>query len=124
MIYLNFQNVEELIFNNKEVQNLLPIDFFNYFEQWRLAQRFPMLKQVGKSAILDFLNGLKDEQADILSDYFEERVVVEKLYYNLSQNRTISLSEENVCDFLCDFQGFNYFTTSRDKENLHITFWR
>ena len=100
MIYLNFKNVEELIFNNKEVQNLLPIDFFNYFEQWRLAQRFPMLKQVGKSAILDFLNGLKDEQADILSDYFEERVVIEKLYYNLSQNRTISLSEGNICDFL------------------------
>ena len=83
-----------------------------------------MLKQVGKSAILDFINSLNEEHSEILSDYFEERVVVEKLYYNMSHSKTMSLSGDNICNFLCDFEGFNYFTTSRDKENLHITFWR
>jgi len=43
MLTINFQNVEEIIFQNQDVQNLLPSNYQNYIQQWKLAKRFPKL---------------------------------------------------------------------------------
>ena len=42
MIVINLQNVEELIFFDKETYELFP-DSKVYFDQWMLAQRIPSL---------------------------------------------------------------------------------
>jgi hypothetical protein len=124
MIQLNFSNVEELIFFNKEVQNLLSIEKFSIFEQWRMAKRISFLSSIGKQAILDFLNTLNEEDIFILEKYFNEKIEVEKLNYTVVHNLIIPISESHICNYLCKTEGYNYFSTWRDEENLHITFWR
>lgn len=124
MIQLNFSNAEDLIFFDNEVQNLLPIEMFSIFEQWRMAKRIPYLSSLGKQAILDLLNTLTDDHLLILERYFGEKIEVEKLNYTVVQNFTIPLSESEICESLCELKGMNYFSTWRDDKNLYITFWR
>lgn len=124
MKYLNFMNVEELIFQNDEIKHLLPSYYWSFFDQWRLGKQLPMLRQVGKAAVLDFLNQLKDEDIEKLEEYFEERIVVEKLNYSAVFNVKIPLSETEICQKLCGIEGFNYFSTWRDESYLYISFWR
>tara|TARA_B100000941_G_C28239736_1_gene415862 strand:- start:206 stop:583 length:378 start_codon:yes stop_codon:yes gene_type:complete len=125
MLYINFSNVEKLIFeNSEEIKQILPPYYWSFFEQWKLGKQLPMLKQVGKSAMLDFLNHIKDEDVDLLEEYFDERIVVEKLNYSTVQNLKIPISEKDICQKLCEVIGFNYFSTWRDDKFLYISFWR
>lgn len=124
MLQLSFSNIEELIFHDRDAQKLLPIDFFNHFEQWRIAKRFPMLKTLGKQAVLDVLNQLNDQNVFALETYFGQKIIVEKLSYSVVKNLKIPLIEKEICDALCVVDGFNYFGTWRDDRYLYITFWR
>lgn len=124
MKYLNFSNVEELIFYDREAQKALPAHMFSLFEQWRLGQRLPMLKDIAKQAALDFLNSLEDEDVTALEEYFGEKIIVERLNYNIAQSLRIPLNESTICNLLCDIEGFVYFSTWRDADFLYITFWR
>lgn len=124
MLYLNFSNVEELVFYDTEAQRLLPQHMFSIFEQWRMAKRIPFLREMGKHAILDFLNTLGDDDVAVLEEYFGEKIVVEKLNYSVAMNLKVPLSEARVCEALCGVEGFNYFTTWRDDEYLYISLWR
>ena len=84
-----------------------------------------MLREVGKQAMLDFLNEVNNDHLSLLEDYFDERVVVEKLNYDIVENVKLPLSEAGmVCDHLCRIEGFNYFSTWRDESYLYISFWR
>jgi hypothetical protein len=124
MLNLNFSNVEELIFFDTDLQDLLPVEFYSIFEQWRMAKRIPYLASMGKQAILDFLNVLTEDDLFILEQYFGEKIMVEKLSYTAVQNFTIPLSDSAICDHLCKIEGLNYFSTWRDENNLYVTFWR
>lgn len=125
MKYLNFSNVEELIFQDRDAQKVLPAHMFSLFEQWRLAQRVPFLRELGKQALLDFLGGLSDEE-DIptLEEYFGEKIIVERLNYNVAESIRIPLNESTICKELCDIEGFNYFSVWRDEDFIYISFWR
>jgi len=122
MITLNFTNVEELIFEDRKAQSVLPGHFFSIFEQWRLAQQLPQLREVGKHAILDFINGLDDTHLELLEAYFDERVTIERLNYSVAKNIKVPLGE--ACDALCRVDGFNQLGMWRDDEFLYISFWR
>jgi len=124
MLYLNLTTAENLIFENKDVQKLLPIHMFSYFEQWRLGRRIPMLRQMGKMAIVDFLDQLNDEHISILESHFSERIFLERLNYRTVENYKISLSEKQICEELCNIISLPYFSTWRDAEYLYISFWR
>lgn len=124
MKLINFSNVEELIFFDQDVQKALPPHMFGLFEQWRMAQRIPFLRQLGRQALLDLLNGLTDVEITILENHFGEKIIVERLNYNIVQNITIPLSELALCETLCEIQAFGYFNTWRDQDFLYITFWR
>jgi hypothetical protein len=125
MIELNFSNVEELVFYDKEAQKFLSPNYFSIFEQWRIAKRLPMLGGIGKQAILDLLNNLTSDDIDSLETYFGEKVVVQKLNYSVNQNLKVPLADANiVCRTLCEVVDYNYFATWRDEEFLYISFWR
>ena len=124
MKYLNFSNVEELIFHDREIQGRLPQHMFSVFEQWRLAQRIPFLREMGKSALLDCLNALEDDEVAILEEYFGEKIIVEKLNYSITDDIRIPLNESSLCQALCEIEGFNYFSTWRDEDFLYISLWR
>lgn len=124
MINLNFSTVEELIFQNEEVQKILPPEFNNYFESWKLGKRLPMLRQLSKTALLDFLNHLQDNHIQELEKYFEDRIILERLSYDIVRNLKIPLSESAICKDLCDIIGFKYFTIWRDDQHLYLSLWR
>jgi len=124
MLYLNFSNAEELIFWDTAVQRLLPVHMFSIFEQWRLAKRVAFLREVGKQAILDFLNTLTEEDVAVLEQHFGEKIVVERLNYTVAMDLKIPLAESKACEELCKVEGFNYFSTWRDDEYLYLSFWR
>lgn len=125
MLLLNFANIEKLIFQDRDIQNILPPNMFSYFEQWRMGKQMPFLRQIGKSAMLDFLNNLNPEHIEILEEYFGERVVVERLNYSVAMNIEIPLDKaQESCDRLCEINGDFYFSTWRDKQKLYISFWR
>lgn len=124
MKHLNFSTAEELIFRDSGAQQVLPSYFASYFESWRLGKRVPMLRQFAKTAILDFINQLDESHTKTLEDYFGEKVIVEKLNYNIVRNIKIPLSETEVCKTLCEIVGFNYYSLWRDELYLYISFWR
>ena len=123
MQYLNFSTAEELIFENREVQNLLPTHMFSYFEQWRLGKQVPMLRQVGKRAILDFLDQLDEDHVQILEGYFCERIILEKLNYRTVENYKVLLSDPDLCEHLC-WVNFPYLSVWRDDKYLYVSHWR
>jgi hypothetical protein len=124
MKIVNFSNVEELVFYDKNLQNILPDHMFGFFEQWRLSKRLPFLRNVGKQALLDFINSLNEEDINILELYFGEKIIVQKLNYNIVENLKIPLNNAQICEALCEIQSFNYFSTWRDEQFLYISFWR
>lgn len=125
MLNINFTNVEPLIFENADkIQPLLPSYYSSFFEQWKLGRQLPMLKQVGRSAMLDFLNHISDEDIAKLEEFFDERIVIEKLNYSIVQNLQIPLDQKDICQKLCEIIDFNYFSTWRDDKFLYISFWR
>jgi len=125
MQYINFSNVEKIIFeNSEEIKKFLPPYYSSFFEQWKLGQQLPILKQVGRSAMLDFLNHIREEDIKKLEEFFGERIIIEKLNYSTVKNLKIPLSQKEVCQKLCEVIGFNYFSTWRDDEHLYISFWR
>lgn len=122
---MNFSNVEKLVFHDPELQSLLPPHMFSYFEQWKMGKQMPFLKQIGKSAMLDFLNNLNEDHIAILEEYFGERVIVERLDYSVAMNIEIPLTDANeVCKRLCEVEGNYYYSTWRDDKTLYISFWR
>jgi hypothetical protein len=121
---LNFSNVEEFIFWDKAVQAVLPSHTFSIFEQWRLAQRHPFLRDIGKQAVLDLLNVITDQDIVALEEYFGQRILVEKLNYSLVLNLQIPLDQTEICQRFCEIDGFNYFSTYRDDKHLYVCCWR
>ena len=124
MLQLNFGNAEELVFRNEAAQAVLPPYFANYFESWKLAKRMPTLRQLGKTAVLDFLSGLRDDHVAALEQFFGERIVVERLNYSAVTNVKIPLEEIEACKCLCEAVGHHYFSMWRDDRSLYVTFWR
>ena len=123
MKHINFANIEELVFEDEELQRRLPSHMFSYFEQWRMGKRIPMLRQMGRQAMFDLLSVL-DEAIETLEDYFDETVFVETLNYNIVQNLKIPLAETKICEELCKMSGFSYCSTWRDNEHLYISMWK
>lgn len=124
MVILNFQTVEELLFRNEEAQAVLPPYFASYFESWKLSKRIPALKQLGKSSVLDLLNGLQDEHVAALELFFGERIEVETLNYKAIRNVKIPLTDVETCRCLCEASGFSYMNIWRDNRFLYVSMWR
>jgi hypothetical protein len=125
MMRLNFSNIESLILENGDLKYILPSSLHPYIEQWKIGQQFPMLRQLGRQALFDLINALDDKTIESLEKFFGQRIIVEKLNYNIVENIMVPVEDAAViCDHLSKIRGFNYFSTWRDDKYLHITFWR
>lgn len=126
MIVINIKNVEEKVFENNEIwKNLYDIKHLK--DQWNLSKATPVLRYLGKKSILDFLNGVKQKHIDVLSNFFQEEVTVEKFDYHSIKNFTFSndqkIDEElNLMEYKNEL--YSYFSTYKDKDNFYVTFWR
>lgn len=118
MILLNLHNVEDLIFYNKEIRNLLP-ELKPTFDTWIFSKQNIGFRQLTKRTVVDFLNQLKEEQIEILSRHFGEKVSIDKLDYHIVLNEKMDLDD---VEFLIR-DDFN-FGLYRDRNNLYVTYWR
>lgn len=118
---INLSNVEEVIFRDREVQKLLP-EFAPNFDQWRLAQRVPGLKQMGKRAVIDILKAMSGEHIEKLENYFQDSIILDSIDERIVVNKSAPL--ELLEKELCEISGFQDFCLYRDQDQVHISFWR
>lgn len=121
MLVLNFKNIEQFVFGNKEVRLLLP-DFSYLFNQWQLSQKTPALRQLGKRALMDFLNFIEQSHVEALESYFNTKVVIEKLDYHMVKNVQTAIDTAEV--ELDKEDVYSNLSISRKDKQLYISFWR
>jgi hypothetical protein len=120
MLTINLGNVEEMIFTDKKIQNLLP-DLTHEFQQWQLGQQVPSLRNLGKRAIIDALNKL-GQYSVILEEYFGTAITIETLDYKMIRDMSFDVGEaENE---LCKLDGFPNLAVSRIGNQLYVSIWR
>ena len=118
---LNIQNVEDLVFHDKEARRLMP-DLVHLRDQWRVSKMAPSLRAMGRKALLDFLREAKGRHEDALSERFGARVTIDRLEGHLVKNLEFSVDDEFPdLDPEMDYAGFSSF---RRGDKVFITFWR
>lgn len=117
---INIKNVEELIFNDKNVWKRMP-ELVHLRDQWRMSRMAPMLRALGKRSLLDFLKSAKGHHEEALSEHFGVPVTIDKIESHIVLNKSFVLGD-NPC--LEDLEVYTGFSSYRDEEELHITFWR
>lgn len=117
---LNFENIET-VFRDNNFRQALP-EFKSLFDSWLVASRNPALRQLGKRAILDFLEQLDEDHLKIISDYFGEKVVLEKVDSHIVKE--VKGYCENIPVVLDEFEHYSNFIITRNKKEVTICFWR
>jgi hypothetical protein len=117
---INLKNIEELIFFDKKIQDLLP-EFRHYFDQWQLGQRIPGMKTLGQRSVFELLNSLNETQIKKLEEYFSEEILVDKINHRLTDCYSWQTDEPNE---LCKFTGYKDFCIHKSKDKIQATFWR
>lgn len=111
MFKLNLKNVEQFVFFDKKIQKQL-MEFQPLFQKW--------LNKKSKSLLLEFLNGLEAEHLLILETYFGDKIEVEKINCNYSDNCEYDLL--NYDELITN--DFDSVAISRLRNRLYISFWR
>lgn len=119
MLLINLQNIEELLFYNTEIKGMLP-ELSHIFDQWLISQRIPAMRSLKIQALLDLMNGLTEENIQLLSEYFGETVSIDKLDYKLTHH--LSLPLDGQTKKLINLSG--NFAVSRDCNQIYISFWK
>lgn len=117
---INIQNIEEQIFYDKKIRNLLP-DFKNLFEQWTISQTIPGMNFLGLQSALELLNSLEEKHVQVLEEYFSDEILIERLDHRTVANFSCGINET---DDLCKFSVYKEFCVHRDKNKINVTFWR
>jgi hypothetical protein len=120
-MHVNIQNVEELIFQNKEIWRKMP-ELVYLRDQWRMSRTTPVLRAMGRKSILDFLRKAKGIHEQVISDHFGKTVTIDKIERHLVLNTEFSVDDDNV-DFELD-DHYTAFSTYRKEGKVYVTFWR
>jgi hypothetical protein len=120
MIEINLNNVEELIFFEKDLAAELP-DFRKYYDQWRLARTNPSLKAVGKKAIVEFLLNITENQKSKIEEKFGEKVYIDS---PLTSVRSYKCDIDMLENLLNQTNPYGYPRLYRKGKEVYITVWR
>jgi hypothetical protein len=121
MLTINLQNVEELVFYNKAVQQVLP-EFYNTFQSWNLGKRLTTLSHLCKKSVFDFFDNLSDEHILKLEEYFNAEVKIVKTDPHLVKNVEFNL--DCAEDGLKDFKLYENWFVWRNADKLFVSSWR
>jgi hypothetical protein len=120
-MHINIQNVEELIFHDKEIWRKMP-ELVHLRDQWRISKMTPMLRAMGRKSVIDFLKSAKGIHEEILSGHFGTPVTIDKIERHLVLNTEFSVNDEDVDFKLQD--NFTAFSSHRKEDKVYVTFWR
>jgi hypothetical protein len=120
MIHVNLQNVEELVFYDTKLQLLFP-EFKHLFDSWRLSVRYPVLRNLGRRSIADFLNHLNEDRIVVLSKYFMDEVKIDVIDYHIVRN-----SEHDINNVVENAKRLWHpnIAPYRRGNRLYISSWR
>lgn len=118
MIKLDFHKAQELIFEDDQAKSLFP-EFKDIFYQWKLGKIAPSLRPTAQKAVLDFLNKINVNHLEMLSSYFKEEVIVEKLDNFLIKTVEFKINED------VDLSGLmGELFAYRSEDKIYIGAWR
>jgi hypothetical protein len=118
---INIQNVEELVFHDKEAWRLMP-DLIHLRDQWRVSKMTPMLRAMGRKALLDFLRAADAKHEEALSKRFGAEVTIDRLESHLVKNMEFSVKDE--CPSLDPENSYTGVSSFRRGDKVFLTFWR
>lgn len=116
---IDFYNIEEKIFLEKRLQQLLP-ELKPLFDRWNFAKSnglFTFLKSVENQ----LLDSLSEGHTSIISEYYKEIVIIKKNNINMTKNYSYYLNEDFDLHKSTEYRDF---CIHRDKSNISFTFWR
>jgi hypothetical protein len=120
MITINLRNIEEFIFNNKEIRENFP-EFKYYFHTWELAFQHPAMRHLKKEATLNLLNHLNERHVATLEEYFGTKVTIDKLNNRIVRNYQFSIEEAE--EELNKAEEFANLVVYRDADQIYISVW-
>lgn len=121
MIFLNINNVEEIIFTDKKVRELLP-DYKYLFDSFDLSKVSTGLKQLGVRCFNDFLKKVSQEQLTQVENYFKNKIKVE--FLNLDLIKNINGNIDEVEFYLPEVYNNIDLAVYRKKDEIKITLWK
>lgn len=121
MIFLNINNVEELIFIDKKTREFLP-NYKYLFDSFDLSKVSPALKQLGVRCLNDFLKKIKKEDLIPVEKYLNEKIVIEE--FNLDLVKNLEGNTENLEFVLPELYNNIDLAIYRKKDEIKVTLWK
>lgn len=122
MIKINFNNIENLIFDNIDLKNSL-IKYKEFFDYYSFYKRIGDINKLKKLKI-DLMDLIDDDDLSIIKKVLkDEGTVVQKIPYNITKNLSINLYQEDSLNLDGDLD-YRDFCLFRNEEKIFITFWR
>jgi ABC-type glycerol-3-phosphate transport system substrate-binding protein len=121
MLFINQQNVEELVFYKPDLSKKL-VDKVHLIKTWKFALKNPSLKAMGKTAIKQFLKTLTDEEKQIISNYYNKPIRVDILEDSKLKNFNFDIENAEFC--LPNDYNFMDICITRNGKNLGVTLWK
>lgn len=119
---INFKNIEELIFKNKNIREKFP-EFKAYFQQWDFSKQYSTFKSLGKQAVLDLMNKLNDRHVAILEDFFNQKVTISKIDNWIVKEFVFQVDELEIqLNELKEISS--QLSLYREGDQVYLTVWR
>jgi len=121
MIFLSINNIEELVFTDKKVREVLP-SYKYLFDSYDLSKVSPALKQLGIRCFNDFLKKVNQNDLELLSKYLKNEIKVE--FINTDCVKNIDCNFDEVEFYLPNNYNNIDLCVYRKGESLNITLWK
>ena len=117
---ISYKNIENLIFYDKKVQQILP-EMSSIFCKWTLGIRTGINSMV-KDALLEFLNTITTEQIEKLSQYLKSPIIIQKTESHIVKN-----IQSNITNLECNLNDISEewnIVATRSDDLIYISCWR
>lgn len=115
---LNINLVEDKIFLDKNMRENFPL-FKKMFSQYDLAARSPLLSQLKKRTIIDFINNLDENDVDFIKSTFSNINIFE------IENNKVKSTETNIEEIEDKLNSINpnYFQFNRINNKIKFIYF-